>query len=61
MSRLGRAELVSGEFQDIEETLAQIGAVTAAEVQDLARVLATAPRTTTVVGPFEESETFGLT
>lgn len=61
MSRLGRAELVSGEFQDIEETLAQIAAVTAGEVQDLARVLATAPRTTTVVGPFEETETFGLT
>ncbi|BCT75746.1 putative zinc protease [Sinomonas cyclohexanicum] len=60
MSRLGRAELVSGEFQDIEETLAQIAAVTASEVQELARVLATAPRTTTVVGPFEETETFGL-
>ncbi|GAB3274795.1 pitrilysin family protein [Sinomonas notoginsengisoli] len=61
MSRLGRAELVSGEFQDIEETLAQIAAVTADEVQELARVLATAPRTITVVGPFEETETFGLT
>ncbi|GHG56269.1 putative zinc protease [Sinomonas cellulolyticus] len=60
MSRLGRAELVSGEFQDIEETLAQIAAVTAEEVQELARVLATAPRTTTVVGPFEQTETFGL-
>jgi len=30
------------------------------EVQELARELAAAPRTITVVGPFEESETFGL-
>ena len=60
MSRLGRAELVSGEYQDIDETLRQIKAVTAADVQDLARELAAAPRTITVVGPFEETETFGL-
>ncbi|MFK4296902.1 putative Zn-dependent peptidase [Arthrobacter sp. GAS37] len=60
MSRLGRAELVSGEFQDIDETLARIKAVTAEQVQELARVLAEAPRTVTVVGPFEETETFGL-
>ncbi|UKA60163.1 M16 family metallopeptidase [Arthrobacter sp. FW306-2-2C-D06B] len=60
MSRLGRAELVSGEFQDIDETLARIKAVTGDQVQELARVLAEAPRTVTVVGPFEETETFGL-
>lgn len=60
MSRLGRAELVSGEYQDIDETLRQIKAVTAADVQKLARELAAAPRTVTVVGPFEETETFGL-
>ena len=60
MSRLGRAELVSGEYQDIDETLRQIKAVTAADVQQLARELAAAPRTITVVGPFEETETFGL-
>lgn len=60
MSRLGRAELVSGEYQDIDETLRLIKAVTAGEVQDLARELAAAPRTVTVVGPFEETETFGL-
>jgi predicted Zn-dependent peptidase len=60
MSRLGRAELVSGEYQDIDETLRLIKAVTAQEVQDLAKELAAAPRTITVVGPFEETETFGL-
>ncbi|HEY8700420.1 MAG TPA: pitrilysin family protein [Arthrobacter sp.] len=60
MSRLGRAELVSGEYQDIDETLRLIKSVTAQEVQDLALELAAAPRTVTVVGPFEETETFGL-
>ncbi|MBP2411290.1 putative Zn-dependent peptidase [Arthrobacter stackebrandtii] len=60
MSRLGRAEIVTGEFLDIDESLDRIRAVTAAEVQALARELAAAPRTITVVGPFEESETFGL-
>ncbi|WP_425863431.1 M16 family metallopeptidase [Arthrobacter sp. TWP1-1] len=61
MSRLGRAELVTGEFLDIDESLDRIRKVTAAEVQDLARELAGSPRTITVVGPFEETETFGLT
>jgi len=60
MSRLGRAELVSGEYQDIEETLRQIKSVTVEQVRELARELAAAPRTVTVVGPFEEGETFGL-
>ncbi|HEV7168200.1 MAG TPA: pitrilysin family protein [Micrococcaceae bacterium] len=60
MSRLGRAELVAGEFLDIDETLTRIGDVTVEQVQELARELATSPRTTTVVGPFEETETFGL-
>jgi predicted Zn-dependent peptidase len=60
MSRLGRAELVSGEYQDIDETLRLIKSVTAQEVQELAKELAAAPRTVTVVGPFEETETFGL-
>ncbi|MGO4384803.1 M16 family metallopeptidase [Specibacter sp. RAF43] len=60
MSRLGRAELVAGEFLDIDETLGRIRAVTTAQVQELAGQLAAAPRTITVVGPFEETETFGL-
>ncbi|MBW4094191.1 MAG: insulinase family protein [Acidobacteria bacterium] len=60
MSRLGRSELVSGEFLDIDETLERIKAVTVADVQLLAQELAAAPRTITVVGPFEETETFGL-
>lgn len=60
MSRLGRSELVSGEFLDIDETLSRIRSVTALQVQELARELAASPRTITVVGPFAETETFGL-
>ncbi|MCU1573059.1 MAG: zinc protease [Micrococcaceae bacterium] len=60
MSRLGRAELVAGEFLDIDETLARIREVTVEQVRTLAVELAAAPRTITVVGPFPESETFGL-
>jgi predicted Zn-dependent peptidase len=60
MSRLGRAELVSGEFLDADETLARIRAVTPEEVQALAAELAAAPRTVTVVGPFDSPADFGL-
>ena len=60
MSRLGRAELVTGEFLDLDESLERIRQVTAAQVQELARELADSPRTITVVGPFAETETFGL-
>lgn len=60
MSRLGRAELVSGEFIDIDESLARIGAVTAEEVQALAAELAAAPRTITIVGPFKSAAELGF-
>lgn len=51
MSRLGRAELVRGEFVDVSHTLAQLQAVTAEDVQQVARRLADSPRATTVVRP----------
>ncbi|WP_159616005.1 M16 family metallopeptidase [Arthrobacter zhaoguopingii] len=60
MSRLGRSELVSGEFIDLDESLARVRAVTPAEVQELAAELAAAPRTTMVVGPFDGPADFGL-
>ena len=60
MSRLGRAELVTGEFIDIEESLARIRSVTAEQVQELAAELAAAPRTITVVGPFESPAELGF-
>ncbi|WP_309080199.1 pitrilysin family protein [Zhihengliuella sp.] len=60
MSRLGRAELVTGHFQDIDTTLEKIRAVTAGDVQALARELAGRRRTVTVVGPFDTAADFGL-
>ncbi len=58
MSRLGRSELVSGEFVDMDASLDRIRAVTAADVQSLAQELAAAPRTTVVVGPFDAEADF---
>lgn len=60
MTRLGRAELVSGEFLGLDLTLERVNAVTADQVQSLARELADAPRTITVVGPFDSEAELGL-
>lgn len=60
MSRLGRAELVSGEFLGLDLTLQRVRAVTPEQVQSLAQQLAAAPRTITVVGPFDSPADFGL-
>ncbi|MEH0111193.1 pitrilysin family protein [Tersicoccus sp. MR15.9] len=60
MSRLGRAELVHGRFIDLDESLDRVQRVTTAQVTELARSLASGPRSTVVVGPFEDTETFGL-
>ncbi len=58
MSRLGRAELVTGEFVDIDETLERIDAVTPGQIREPAAELAAAPRTTTIVGPFPDADEF---
>ncbi|WP_102161035.1 M16 family metallopeptidase [Zhihengliuella halotolerans] len=60
MSRLGRAELVTGHFQDIDTTLEKIRAVSAEDVRRLAADLAGRRRTVTVVGPFDDAEQLGL-
>ena len=60
MSRLGRAELVTGVFHDIDESLARVRAVTREDVRALARELADRPRTVTVVGPFDQPSDFGM-
>src|SRR6185312_770075 len=60
MSRLGRAELVTGVFHDIDESLERVKAVTPAQVQELAALLAARPRTITVVGPFDKPSDFGM-
>lgn len=59
MSRLGRAEMVTGEFQDIDEALSRVNAVTKEDVQGLAQELAAKERTITVVGPFESAAALG--
>ena len=58
MSRLGKAELVYGEYVGLDEALQRIGTVTTAEVQELAADLAGRPRSLTVVGPFDEDRSF---
>ncbi|UCR90510.1 M16 family metallopeptidase [Mycetocola spongiae] len=55
MSRLGRADLLVGEFLDLDATLARLSAVTAEDVRDLARDLAARPLTITAVGAIEEN------
>ncbi|WP_146339446.1 pitrilysin family protein [Nesterenkonia sp. NBAIMH1] len=51
MQRLGKAELVRGEFVDISDSLAEIDAVTADDITRVARRLAESPRATTIIGP----------
>ena len=58
MSRLGKAELVFGEYVGLEEALSRIGTVTVADVWTLAADLAGRPRSLAVVGPFDEDRDF---
>ncbi|WP_144764094.1 pitrilysin family protein [Curtobacterium sp. 9128] len=55
MTRLGRAELGTGEFTDLETALARVDRVTTGDVLDLARDLLTRPRVTAVVGDVERA------
>lgn len=50
MSRLGRSELDTGSFMDLDELLERLRSVTAEQVQSLAQDLADRPVATTVVG-----------
>jgi predicted Zn-dependent peptidase len=60
MTRLGRAELVHGEFVNLDETVRRLRAVTAEEVRLLATELAAQPRSLAVVGPFDPDRSFPL-
>jgi predicted Zn-dependent peptidase len=60
MSRLGKAELVHGEYLGLDPALERIRAVTPADVQALAQDLASRPLTLAVVGPFDPARTFTL-
>ena len=50
MTRLGRSELDTGHFMDLDELLERIRAVTAQQVRQLAADLAERPTVTTLVG-----------
>jgi predicted Zn-dependent peptidase len=58
MSRLGKAELVHGEFTGLDESLVRVRSVTAEQVRELAADLATRPRSLAVVGPFDADRRF---
>ncbi|WP_425560100.1 M16 family metallopeptidase [Kineococcus glutinatus] len=58
MSRLGKAELVHGEFTGLDTALARLRAVSAEQVRDLAAELVDRPRSVVAVGPFEEDHDF---
>ena len=60
MSRLGKAELVHGEYLGLDESLERINVVTAADVQSLAVDLVSRPLTLAVVGPFDPDRKFTL-
>jgi predicted Zn-dependent peptidase len=55
MNRLGRAEISTGEFVDLDESLARLGAVTPDAVQALAAELRAGVMSTVVVGDVEPS------
>ena len=58
MSRLGKAELVHGEYVGLDESLRRLRAVTADDVRELAADLASRPRVIAVVGPFDADREF---
>jgi predicted Zn-dependent peptidase len=60
MTRLGRSELSIGEFSDLDETLRRIALVTADDVRDLARGLASRPLTIAAVGAVDDDVFSGL-
>jgi predicted Zn-dependent peptidase len=58
MSRIGKAELVFGETNTIDEIVAHVDAVTIEDVRRVANEVLTQPSTLAVVGPFADEEPF---
>ena len=56
MSRIGAGLLLHGEMLTVDEVLARVAALTLDEVHAAAAELVAAPRTLSVVGPFDESD-----
>lgn len=60
MSRIGMADLATGDLPSLDGLLARVDAVSAQDIADeAARVLA-APKSLTVIGPFDEHRAFSL-
>jgi predicted Zn-dependent peptidase len=55
MSRLATAEIVSGEFMDLDESLSRFEQVTLSEVQALAAELVSRPRSLVAVGDVDQA------
>jgi predicted Zn-dependent peptidase len=56
MSRIGAGMLLHGEVLTVDEVLSRVEALTSEDVHAAAKVLVDAPRTLSVVGPFDESD-----
>jgi predicted Zn-dependent peptidase len=56
MSRIGAGMLLHGEVLSVDEVLGRVEALTREDVHAAARALVAAPRTLSVVGPFDESD-----
>jgi predicted Zn-dependent peptidase len=56
MSRIGASLLLHGNVLSVDEILARIDAVDRDQVREVATELATAPRTMSAVGPFDERD-----
>lgn len=58
MSRLGEAEVLSGQLLSLDDVVEKIDAVTADDVAQVAQQILTQPQTLTVVGPYEADRVF---
>lgn len=56
MSRIGASQLLHGEVLEVDEVLARVEALTLEDVHRAATELVAAPRSLSVVGPFDESD-----
>jgi predicted Zn-dependent peptidase len=60
MNRIGKSEMCYGDILGVDEVLAQIDAVTAAEVAEVAAEVLARPRALCVVGPFGAHDFDGM-
>lgn len=60
MSRLGRSEITTGEFADLDEALRRLATVSAAGIRELAEELAARPLSLAAVGTIDESVFAGV-